>query len=214
MHLPDVPYMPLRLEKEEKEFLDSLEGKIDTVLVARREGEMFSVLGYNEGRMKFVPWEPYVEDRDVKEYVQAEVNRKTGEQTYEVSMGAFYYSGREEVLMLGTLMVYGLIRAFSPMQYERERRREVFYRRSKEYLTLNTTEVEEELKRILVYEGPLKDVMARLGVEVENITLPGVEQFISAKDIFQLRVEAARLGADAVIQYTPGSAIGTPVRFR
>ena len=37
--------------------------------------------------------------------------------------------------------------------------------------------------------------------------------FMQQADDFWLRVDAFCLGADAVVHYQPGSAIGTPVKF-
>ena len=113
----DVPYIPLRLEKVEKDFLDSLEGKVEHILIGRREGGKFSVLGYNKGRMNFVPYEPYVEEREVEEYVMVERKGVTGEVTEQRGRGV-YYNDRELLLFFGTVGLYGLVREFSGNQRE------------------------------------------------------------------------------------------------
>ena len=212
MFITDVPYMPLRLEKEERHFLDSLEGKVEHILIGRREEERFSVLGYNHGRMKFVPCEPYVEERDVEEYVRVERNGVTGEVTEQRGRGV-YYNDRELLLFLGTVGLYGLVRNFSGNQRERERIQEDFYRRAVSYLQQNRKELQRDVGQIPIYEGPIADVERRLGKKLDFVDTGVPDQFLNCRDIFSLRVAAARLGADMIIQYTPGSAVGTPVRI-
>ncbi len=214
MHLPDVPYMPLRLMSEERDFLNSLEGKIEHILIGRKEGEVFSVLGYTEGRMKFVPCEPYLEEREVGEYVTIDLNLNTKEVREERGKGVYNYTSGEGLLLMGTLGMYGIVRAFSPQQFARERFQQEFYGRAVGYLQENKADLKREVEQIPIYEGPLMDVERRLGKKLEFIDLQRPDQFLSCRDTFWLRVEAARRGADMVIQYTPGSAVGTPVRVR
>jgi|SRR3989344_8489383 len=208
----DVPYIPLRLEKVEKDFLDSLEGKVEHILIGRREGGKFSVLGYNKGRMNFVPYEPYVEEREVEEYVMVERKGVTGEVTEQRGRGV-YYNDRELLLFFGTVGLYGLVREFSGNQRERERIQEDFYGRAVSYLEQNRLELQRDVEKIHIYEGPIEDVERRLGKTLDFIDTGVPDKFLNCGDTFLLRVAAARLGADMIIQYTPGSAVGTPVRI-
>src|SRR3989338_1430217 len=211
--IPDVPYMPLRLEQEEKEFLDSLEGKVEHILIGRREKERFSVLGYNNGRMNFVSYEPYLEEREVDEYVMMTRDRMTGEITEQRGRGV-YYNDVELLLFLGTGGLYGLVRDFSGNQRERERIQELFYERAREYVTQNRKELQRDVEQIPIYEGPVEDVERRLGKTLNFIDTGVPDKFLNCGDTFLLRVAAARLGADMIIQYTAGSAVGTPMRVR
>ncbi len=212
--MPDVPYMPLRLDCEEKDFLDSLEGKINHILIVRKEEKSLSVLGYTGGSMRFVHYEPYVEERDVKEYVRIDWHRGTGEVNEAREEGVYYLTNKELLLSACTLNMYSIVRLLLPQQREREEKQTLFYATALEYLRRNKAELEREVKQIPIYEGSLVDLERRLGRVLDFMDTGKPEQFLKAKDTFWLRVEAARLGADMVIQYTPGSAIGTPVRFR
>ena len=67
-------------------------------------------------------------------------------------------------------------------------------------------ELTENIKDVRVYQGSLENV--------ERVDTGNPETFIRASDTFGLRVKAYLLGADAVVEYQPGSSIGTPVKFK
>jgi len=87
----------------------------------------------------------------------------------------------------------------------RKRTKAHFYN-VKEFKKRNLEDLTEAIKDIKVYQGSLEDV--------ERIDTGNQENFIRANDTFDLRVKAYLLGADAVMEYQPGSSIGTPVKFK
>ncbi len=168
MQLPDVPYMPLRLEKErdglESNFFKFLETTMEHILIGRQEKKLFSVLGYNGRKMNFLPSEPYVEERDVQEYVQVDWRQqgKRHDITVQRSKGV-YLDDTGIILTLLTGGIYGLVRTYSSSQKERERRQQNFYRRAKEYLDKNKSDLQTIVDAIPIYVGPMADVEQRVG---------------------------------------------------
>ena len=47
----------------------------------------------------------------------------------------------------------------------------------------------------------------------ERVDTGSSNQFIKAENLRDLRIRALELGADAIVHYQPGSAIGTPVKY-
>jgi len=52
-----------------------------------------------------------------------------------------------------------------------------------------------------------------LGFALERVDTKDPKTYIAAEDTFYLRVKAHLMGADAIVHYQPGSAIGTPVKY-
>lgn len=83
-----------------------------------------------------------------------------------------------------------------------------------EFQKANLEDLKDAIKDIKIYQGTTEEVEKELGVELKRIDTGKPETFIQGEDSFWLRVKAHLLGADAVVHYQPGSAIGTPVKYK
>ncbi|MFC1723365.1 hypothetical protein ACFL0V_04450 [Nanoarchaeota archaeon] len=101
----------------------------------------------------------------------------------------------------------------SPWLVRRAKKRELYCAMVKAVRQANTDEAVEKIGPIKVYQGSQGEVQQELGRQLERVDIGRPETFIKASDLFSLRIAAYRHGADAVVRYQPGSAIGTPVRF-
>ncbi len=211
MHLfiPPFPKSPYEIGAPEVKFFQSLEGRIDDILVASKEAENWHVLGHRGGTLCFRDYgnSVFIHEEGVKEYVSLEGNSKTGE-VNESSFPSPDYTFKD---FLGTLF-HSRRPALS--REERWNRRELFMKRVDAYLRMNRQELEKKVELIKVYQATIPEVEKIIGRELVIVDTKRPEQFIECQDSFWLRVQAYQLGADAVVHYQPGSAIGTPVRFK
>lgn len=77
----------------------------------------------------------------------------------------------------------------------------------------NQDDLVEAVKDVRLYQGSIDEVAEDLKTSMERIDTGEPKTYICNDDPFKLRVEAAILGADAVVHYQRGSSMGTPVRF-
>ncbi len=74
MQIPPLPFVPIDLDRQEKDFLTSLDGKVDNILVAGRENNKLYVLGNKGGDLSFLENYGCVYSCNVREYVS--INRE------------------------------------------------------------------------------------------------------------------------------------------
>ena len=120
---------------------------------------------------------------------------------------------RSEALSLFGVGIPFLIYELMPKQRERRRKTKEYNKTLKDFKDANMKDLIEAVKDIRVYQGSIKDVERDSGNKLKRIDTEKPETFIRAKDTFWLRVKAYSLGADAVINYQPGSSMGTPVKY-
>ncbi len=115
----------------------------------------------------------------------------------------------------GGILEENIFKRFGELSY---RKKDVKYHDRKWKLErLYLKRLEESVKDIRVYQGTIDEVSEDLGKELERVDINQPETFIQAPDSknknLALRLLAKYLGADAIVHYQPGSALGTPVRF-
>jgi len=128
---------------------------------------------------------------------------KTGNIIYEDSFKKTDISNTDP---LDTVIYAVCSLGYSLLIKERIRKNDEYRRKRDEFEKANLADLEKAVKDIKVYQGTIEGV--------ERIDTGKPETFIKAKDTFWLRVKAYNLGADAVINYQPGSSIGTPVKYK
>ncbi len=209
LYLPSFPKIPYELSTDDKKFLETLEGRIDDILAASKEAENWQVLGHRGGKLCFRNYGSceFIHEKGVKEYVFLEGNPKTGE-VHESPFSSPNYTLND---FLGALFPS---RRPSLSREERSNRRGQFFRQVDVYLAKNRDELSKKIKHIRIYQATIPEVERITGKELEIVDTKRPEQFIECQDSFWLRVQSYQLGADAVVHYQPGSAIGTPVRFK
>lgn len=206
---PIFPRIPFGVSAHDIKFLHSLEGRIDNILVASNEAENWWVLGHRGGELGFRNYggSEFIHEEGVKEYVSLEGNIKTGE-IHESSFPSPDYTFKDFLGMLFPSRCPSLSRE------ERSNRRGQFFQQVNAYLAKNRDELSKKIKHIRIYQATIPEVERITGKELEIVDTKRPEQFIECQDSFWLRVQSYQLGADAVVHYQPGSAIGTPVRFK
>lgn len=197
MRLPNLPKCSIGLEDCDYKFLDSLEGKVDYVDIVRIEDDSLHVLGSKDGFFT-----------KAKYYVEIIQNRASGE-VNETSFREVvtFGNGLATVFTLGLYLLIPSIR-------QGERLKNGYIEKLGKYERQNLREIEDKVKDIKVYQGTIDEVQRELGRPLERVNTNHPETFLKASDTFWLRVKAYQLGADAVVHYQPGSAIGTPVKYK
>ncbi len=219
MQLPPLPLVPIDLNREEKEFITSLDEKVDSILVAGREADKLYVMG-SRGRSLFCGRDlSFCEDSknilgQVKEYVTIDRETTTGKVEVFSFQGPDYKTWKDLTMALATFMLY--IAYFENSAARREMRslQQAFHSKAMSFREQNLANIAEKIKPIRLYQGTLEEVERDLGRPLERVDTGKPETYIQKTDPFWLRVEAYLLGANAVAHYQPGSAIGTPVRFK
>jgi len=119
------------------------------------------------------------------------------------------YSPADTLGLIFTLGLYSLSSGRkSRVKSERE-----FWEKVREYRKHNLLDAAGKTKNIRVHQLSLSDLEKELGKPVERVDTGRSESFITAGTTLDLRMQAYRLGANAVACYQPGSAIGTPVKI-
>ena len=214
MQLPPLPRIPIDLNLEEKEFLTSLDGKIDGLLVAGREDNKLYAMGNRGGRLGYDHFDQKtIWDFSVREYVTLDRETTTGK-VEECSFQGSDYTPKESAGGILTLGLYVAYRELTPAQRGRISSRRNFISRARNFEKKNLADIEEKIKPIRLYQGTIEEVERDIGRPLERVDTNLPETYIQREDIFWLRVQTYLLGGDAVVHYQPGSAIGTPVRFK
>ena len=214
MLIPSLPFVPIDLHKDEKEFLHSLEGKVDNILVAGRKDNKLYVMGNKGGSLYFPHGYEYLNSFNVREYVTIDRETTTGNVEVSSFQGPDYKTWKDMTAAVATV---GLSIAYfecSAAQRERKNLRDRFHSRAMRLRESNLNDIAEKIKDIRLYQGTLEEVQQDIGKPLERVDTGKPETYLQKDDPFWLRVEAYLLGANAVVHYQPGSAIGTPVRFK
>jgi hypothetical protein len=77
----------------------------------------------------------------------------------------------------------------------------------------NYTNLRKELDKINIYQLSIGDAENKLKTTLEIIETGSQQKFLKAQNDSNLLLKAYILGADAIVEYQPGSAMGTPVKF-
>ncbi len=203
MKMPKMPYSPINMDAEMIAFLKTLEDKwfvhptikslrykVSSIEITGIIGNTLYVLGEAGpfGELRF-GMEKDIESSEVKENVFKP-----------------YYRG---LLWIFTAGLYGKI----PYISAREKQTNEYWKRYREIRTANERGIDEKIKDIKVFQGTIGEIEKSLGVKLEMVELSKPETFIKADNIYWLRAEAGRAGANLVVHYQPGSAVGTPVKI-
>lgn len=215
MQLPPLPLVPIDLNREEKEFITSLDGKVDNILVAGRENNKLYVLGNKGGDLSFLENYGCVYSCNVRDYVTMDREAATGEVGVSSFLGPDYKTTKDLFKFMLTLGLYAVYHdCLSGAQRERRYLQQAFHSQALNFRERNLADIVEKIKPIRLYQGTLEEVERDLGQPLERVDTGRPETYIQEQGPFWLRVEAYLLGANAVVHYQPGSAIGTPVRFK
>lgn len=216
MQLPPLPLVPIDLDQREKDFLTSLDGKIDRILVAGRGVDKLFVMGNREGALYFNQIDPnYVNSWAVREYVTIDRDKSTGKVDTCLFCGPDYVSPKEVLLGVATLSGYLIYRGlWSEKQRGLRGLQKEFHKEAISFRQQNLRDIQERVKDIRLYQGTLEEVERDFQRPLERVDTGKPETYIKEQDPFWLRVEAYLLGANAVVHYQPGSVIGTLVRFK
>ncbi len=107
--------------------------------------------------------------------------------------------------------------SFKKSSKERHTKTKQYFRKVKEIGESNMEDLRKYVEEIKLYQGNMEEISKDLGVELKRVdrndNYDKHRTFMQQMDDFWLRVEAFCVGADAVVHYQPGSAIGTPVKF-
>ena len=212
MQLPSLPQIPIGLDQESIHFLKSLEGKVDEILVARKEGDLLSVLGYRGGRLYFSDGYPAVSSYGVKDYVT--ITRTQSDVSETSFRGPDYKNLRDVVAGILTIGFFIAYFELNARHRQLQRDQEKFHSLAAQMKKQNLQDIEEKIKPIRLYQADQAGVERDVGRTLERVDTGKPETYLHANDTFWLRVEAYQLGADAIVSYQPGSAIGTPVKFK
>ena len=128
-------------------------------------------------------------------------------------------------MFLGTVLTAGIFPLYSllPPVIKRRRKTREFDAKEKMILEANTKDLEKLAASVKVYQTSMRELSEELGIPIERVEtgneiscLRTTNTAYGGRDnsLLWLRAEAGMLGADALVHYTPGSAIATPVRFK
>ena len=193
MQIPDVPTVPMDLDDNTKDFLDSLEGRLDKIKAVRVFNDKVHVLGTYLG---------YIDAH----YCEIIIDRTTGRESKTSFKTPDSFDGA-----VGTLFTLGLYHiCVTEVRKDRIRK---YKQTVREYIHANLAEAEERVKDVRVFQGTVDEVSRELGRPLERVETSRPETFMRASDTLNLRIQAYLMGANAVVHYQPGSAMGTPVRY-
>ncbi|MBI2584138.1 MAG: hypothetical protein HYW25_05705 [Candidatus Aenigmarchaeota archaeon] len=184
------------MDRETRDILQSLEGRLDGVDVVRAEKGKILVLGTEAS-----PW------RLADRYHEISLNRETGELSETSFKRVTVPEGVATVLTLG---LYWLL---APNLRKRVRRQNEYDRKMRDFRDANWRETVEKADSVRVYQGGIEEVERETGRQLERVDTGKPETFIRGDDTLWLRIRAYQQGADAVVHCQPGSSIGTPVRY-
>lgn len=193
MEIPDVPVVPMDLDDNTKDFLKSLEDRLNRIDAVRVFNDKVHVLGTSLGWI----------DTHYHEIVK---DRTSGRE----SKTSFKEPGSVEGL-LGIIFTLGIYYAL--VEEPREFSLRNYNRMVKQYTEANLTEAEKKVKDVRVFQGTVDEISGELGRPLERVDTGKAETFLWGSDMLNLRILAYKMGANAVVHYQPGSAMGTPVRY-
>ena len=214
MQLPPLPLIPIDLNQGEKDFLRSLDGKVDSILVAGREDNKLYAMGNRGGSLYFPKGHDCINSFNVKEYVTINNNPAAGITEVSSFQGPDYKNWKDLAAFMLTAGLYALGLELTVAQRARRSLQRAFHSRARGFRKQNHADIEEKIKSIRLYQGTIEEVAGELGKPLERVDTGKPETYLHKNDPFWLRMEAYLLGANAVVHYQPGSAIGTPVRFK
>lgn len=204
MDIPRVPIAPLDIDEDAKKFLSSfsLEGKMHQIEAIGIEGNDVYVLGQHHYPDRFFEI----------------VYNKEG---YD-RQSSFRAAGALESV-LPSVLTLGLFQLTPWMSARRHKSRE-YKEKVDNFKAKNMADAEEKLKHIKVYQIDVSSLEKQLKKPLEIVDTGRAEQYLAASDTFYLRIEAYRLGADAISNlqafdnYLAGTPVnnylaGTPVKF-
>lgn len=131
-----------------------------------------------------------------------------------IAEDSFDRKNSEDLFFSGLFSLYGglgipfLIYNLMPKQCERRGKTKEYDGKVKLFQEINMDDLRKAVKDIRVYQG---DKIPNRDFGLVDTEKP--EAFINAEDTFWLRAKAYSLGANAVINYQPGSSVGTPVKY-
>ncbi|MBI2146117.1 hypothetical protein HYU22_02145 [Candidatus Woesearchaeota archaeon] len=217
MKLPPLPQIPLDLDKDSTSFLESLDGKVDKILVARKEGDTLNVLGKKgRGSACFRNGLLYTNSSDGSlEYVTIEKDLSSARMKEFSSVDPYSWSERERKIARRTLGIgYAIWWPFSNERKQRHEAREIFHYNATQYYQKNLHDIQAKVNCIPILQSSMTEAESILGSPLEYVDTGSMDTFLQASDRLWLRVQAYQLGASAIVHYQPGSAIGTPVRSK
>lgn len=197
MRIPDVPIVPMDLDERTREFLGSLDdrldkSRLDKIDAVKVDGNKVYVLGTYDCLPKH--YREIVHDMIREESVTS----------FNDSRGFF-----DDIATILTLSLYYYLIVIE----DKEERIKKYEQKVSEYIQANLTEAEARVKDIRVFQGSVDEVAKELGRPLERVDTGKPETYLHVADTLNLRVQAYHLGANAVVHCQPGSSIGTPVKY-
>ncbi len=188
--------------------------KLEEIDVVRKEGNKIHILGRSG---------PYM-NHETPSGVVHELGKYLHHITYDPSSYRFidkisFKRNEGRLFRLGQLLSFlgiGVPLLFYqslPKAVENRNGTAWYWNKVKTFQEENMEDLKEAIKDIKIYQGIIEEVSRELGVELKRVDTGKPETFVQEKDSFWLRVKAHLLGADAVVHYQPGSAVGTPVKW-
>jgi len=112
-----------------------------------------------------------------------------------------------------------LIRNLMPSVRKRGEKTRNYWELKREILESHIQALSDLADPVKVYQGSIGEVSNDLDRPLERVDTGNPETFIRRDDrgpdaLLFLKAHTALLGGDAVVHYQPGSAIGTPVRYK
>jgi len=196
MAIPSLPNVPIDMDAETRNFLESLEGKLDEIDVARVEGEDLYVLGLKKEFYDLILWDFEI----VMDRVSGQVRETSFKKLESIDT------------VFARAFSFGLYELSSNIRQRKIQTKE-YERKVAQYKIANLNDIKEKVKDVRIYQGNFDEVQRELGRSLERVDTGKPETFLEAHGPLWLRVEAYLHGADAIIHYQPGSSIGTPVRY-
>jgi len=195
-NLGEFPILPLDRHDEVKEFVDGLLNRktISCVIAAKADENSIQVLGkkrYGDGFFDLC--------------IELNFDKKSGSITKKSCFEA-----------CGSLFVFMPITG--PLWLLDMPKRKKFNKKLEEIRESNIQDIKNRIKDIGIFQGSIAEVEKQIGAELEIISSKEKTwektEFMKEHDIFQLKAHACLAGADAIVHYQTGSALGTPVKIK
>lgn len=200
--IPRFPSVPITLDREVQQYLGSLSerkhgapGRITDIDAVTIEDRLLLVLGKYDISLSRVLCHTITRHLDTEEEV---VTTFDDPDTFITETTIFF-----------TIGLYAL----APSVRKRIQQKRTYDQEVARCRAQNFEDAKQKISGIRVYQGSISELERELGWHGERVDTQGAETFLRAEDTFGLRLQAYRLGADAIVHYVPGSSIGTPVRF-
>ncbi len=177
--------------------------RLNEIFVIRSEEGKIHVLGTNA-----LPWD------DFKVYAHI-IHDASKLDVFKEDYFAYREINSKNFDLFLDIITLGLHKLYTSIPFIKRDKRKTreFNQNFNKFQNANMSELTEAIKDIRIYQGTIDEVANDLGFALERVDTKDPKTYIAAEDTFYLRVKAHLMGADAIVHYQPGSAIGTPVKY-